>query len=62
MKIYRFTCKLCGRVIENDNYELAKKNIRHHLISHEELKAMAEALIKTYATFETYEVEEVVIA
>jgi hypothetical protein len=49
-------------VIENDNYELAKKNIRHHLISHEELKAMAEALIKTYATFETYEVEEVVIA
>jgi hypothetical protein len=62
MKIYRFTCKLCGRVIENDNYELAKKNIRHHLISHEELKAMADALIKTYATMETYEVEEVVIA
>jgi hypothetical protein len=61
MKIYRFVCKLCGRVIENDNLELAKKNIRHHLISHEELKLMAEALIKTYATMEVYEVEEVVI-
>jgi adenine-specific DNA methylase len=62
MKIYRFTCKLCGKVIENDNYELARKNIRHHLISHEELKPMADALIKTYATYEVYEVEEVVIA
>jgi len=62
MKIYRFICRLCGKVIENDNYELAKKNIRHHLISHDELKAMADALIKTYATLEVYEVEEVVIA
>jgi adenine-specific DNA methylase len=62
MKIYRFTCKLCGKVIENDNFELARKNIRHHLISHEELKPMADALIKTYATLEIQEVEEVVIA
>jgi adenine-specific DNA methylase len=62
MKIYRFTCKLCGKVIENDNYELARKNIRHHLISHEELKPMADALIKTYAELEVYEIEEVVIS
>jgi len=62
MKMYRFVCKLCGRVIESDNYELARKNIRHHLISHEELKVMADALIKTYAELEVYEIEEVVIS
>jgi hypothetical protein len=48
-------------MIENDNYELARKNIRHHLISHDELKPMADALVKTYATMEVYEVEEVII-
>jgi hypothetical protein len=62
VKIYKITCKLCGRVIESDNYELAKKNMRHHILAHEEVKAIAEALIQTYATLETYEVEEVVIA
>jgi hypothetical protein len=61
MKIYKITCKLCGRVIESDNYELVKKNMRHHILAHEQVKAIAEALIQTYATLETYEVEEVVI-
>jgi hypothetical protein len=62
VKIYKITCKLCGRIIESDNYELAKKNMRHHILAHEQVKAIAEALIQTYATLETYEVEEVVIA
>jgi adenine-specific DNA methylase len=61
MRIYRLTCKLCGRVIESDNYELAKKNMRHHILSHEQIKAIAEALVQTYATIETYEIEEVII-
>jgi hypothetical protein len=61
VKIYKITCKLCGRVIESDNYELAKKNMRHHILAHEQVKAIAEALIQTYATLETYEIEEVII-
>jgi adenine-specific DNA methylase len=61
VRIYRITCKLCNRVIESDNFELAKKNMRHHILSHDQIKAIAEALIQTYATIETYEVEEVVI-
>jgi adenine-specific DNA methylase len=62
MKIYRLTCKLCGRIIESDNYELAKKNMRHHILSHDQIRAIAEALVQTYATIEVQEVEEVVIA
>jgi hypothetical protein len=61
VKIYRLKCQLCGRIIESDNFELAKKNMRHHILSHEQIKAIAEALIQTYATIETYEVEEVII-
>jgi hypothetical protein len=61
VKIYKITCKLCGRVIESDNYELVKKNMRHHILAHEQVKAIAEALIQTYATLETYEIEEVII-
>jgi hypothetical protein len=61
MKIYRLRCQLCGRIIESDNLELAKKNMRHHILSHEQIKAIAEALVQTYATLETYEVEEVII-
>jgi hypothetical protein len=62
MKIYRMKCKLCGRIIESDNYELAKKNMRHHILSHDQIRAIAEALVQTYATIEVQEVEEVVIA
>jgi hypothetical protein len=61
VKIYKITCKLCGRVIESDNYELVKKNMRHHILAHEQVKAIAEALIQTYATIEVQEVEEVII-
>jgi hypothetical protein len=61
VKIYRLKCQLCGRVIESDNFELAKKNMRHHILSHDQIKAIAEALIQTYATIEVQEVEEVII-
>lgn len=60
VKIYRMKCKLCGRIIESDNYELVKKNMRHHLISHEEMKPLVEALLQIFATFEVQEVEDVV--
>jgi hypothetical protein len=35
--------------------------MRHHILSHEQIKAIAEALVQTYATIETYEIEEVII-
>jgi len=60
VKIYRMKCRLCGKIIESDNYELVKKNMRHHIVSHAELKMLVEALLQIFATIEVQEVEDVV--